>query len=274
MTRTQSTCKAEPLRCLDCGEVVEVDDRPDSAKRCRGPVWCKTCIEKQRRARVREERIKRRDSLRSQVARVLPLRYRRARLCHLPGKLREKFLNLPADKGLLLWGAPGTGKTYSLAAWIRWVLCTGGPRKRLERAGLVLRRPGAVLAGHEEDFGSYRLSNIERITFADLLLKVRATFGDGNGCEERVLREYRECGLLVLEDLGVGVAIGAAESDFAVRILTGLLDYRLEHCLPTFATSNKSPDELGKSFDERIASRLAMACEFVAIKGRDRRRGQ
>lgn len=259
----QSICKAEPepLRCRACGEVVGVDDRPDSAKQCRGPVWCKACIEKQRRGRVRTERIERRDRLRAQLARVLPLRYRRAKLCHLPRKLREKFLNLPPDKGLGPWGGVGVGKTYAVCAWLRWVICTGGIRKRLlDDEG---RRESASL-------GLYR---IERISFADLLLKIRGTF-DGNGSEERVLREYQECGLLVLEDLGAGASIGAVESDFSVRVLTGILDYRLEHCLPTFATSNKSPDELGKSFDERVASRLAAACEFVAVKGRDRRRGQ
>ena len=169
-------------------------------------------------------------------------------------------MSLPPGRGLLLWGGVGVGKTYALAAWIRFVLCTGGPEKRLSPDVRVC-----------DGWGGLRSYKVERISFADVLLKIRGTF-DGGGSEERVLADYRNCGLLVLEDLGTAVSGGASESDFSVRILEGLLDYRLEHGLPTFVTSNKSPDELGKSFDERIASRLAAACEFVAVKGRDRRR--
>jgi DNA replication protein DnaC len=41
--------------------------------------------------------------------------------------------------------------------------------------------------------------------------------------------------------------------------------------LATFVTTNKSVEELARSFDQRIASRLQQACEVVQIRGRDKR---
>ena len=244
-SRARSICSNGDAHCRKCGEVVPAGDdhRGFEGKATHRPVWCRRCREHTRLAARRQERMAKRDGMIAAVARVLPPLFQRAHLRDLPLKLRERFLTLRPGRGLLLWGGVGTGKSHALAAWIRYIVCNGGGVKA------------------------------QRIPYADLLLRVRGTY-NGGGNEEQVLRSYRTCGLLVLEDLGANVSAGTMESDFSVRILEGLLDFRIERGLPTFASSNKTPDELAKSFDERVASRMAAAFDCVAIRGKDRRRQQ
>ena len=50
------------------------------------------------------------------LAEQIPERYRDARLEHLPSAIRRAAESLPGDRGLFLWGPPGVGKTYGMAA--------------------------------------------------------------------------------------------------------------------------------------------------------------
>lgn len=79
---------------------------------------------------------------------------------------------------------------------------------------------------------------------------------------------------LFIEDVGTTVSIGEQESDFSLRTFVTLLDTRIEWCQATFVTSNKSIEELGRSFDERVASRLMQACEIIEVTGQDKRKGR
>jgi DNA replication protein DnaC len=72
--------------------------------------------------------------------------------------------------------------------------------------------------------------------------------------------------------LGTTKSEGNIESDFSVRTLLVLLDWRLENCLPTFLTGNRPVEELAKTFDERVASRLLQACQVVKLTGGDKRK--
>jgi len=78
------------------------------------------------------------------------------------------------------------------------------------------------------------------------------------------------CDLLVLEDLGTSKSIGVAESDFSLRTVLALIDSRIENCLPTIITTNKSIENLAASFDDRIASRLS-GFKIIKIDGADKR---
>jgi len=175
------------------------------------------------------------------IASVIPPRYLEARLSHLPEKLLDRINNLPAETGLLLFGPPGVGKTYAMAALGRQYITQG----------FTVARTGYEL----------------------LCLRIRDTFKPkSTETEFSVIKPFLETDKLFVEDIGTTKSEGNIESDFSVRTLLVLLDYRLESCLPTFVTTNRPVEELGKAFDQRIASRLLQACEVVKLTGEDKRR--
>ena len=112
--------------------------------------------------------------------------------------------------------------------------------------------------------------DVRRVQWDRLCLEVRNTFG-GNGSELGVLQPYFDCDKLLIEDVGTTVSISGQESDFNLRTLLLILDDRVEHCRPTFITSNKSPGQLGKAFDNRIESRFYASCVIQPVSGKDKR---
>ena len=105
------------------------------------------------------------------------------------------------------------------------------------------------------------------------MLKIRDTFkSNAKQTEWEVIKEYLDADKVFIEDIGTTKSEGNIESDFSVRTLLVLLDHRLEHCLPVFLTTNRTVEEIGKTFDERIASRLVQMCEIIKLTGEDRRK--
>lgn len=175
------------------------------------------------------------------LASVIPERYAMARMEHLPAAIREAAEGLPDERGLFLWGSPGVGKTYSLCA-IAYRLY-------------------------------YQGWDVARITYEMLVLHIRDSYKPGaTRTELDVLRPLMAVDKLILEDVGTTIGVGKVESDFSLRTFLVLLDTRLEHCRATYVSSNKSVEELGKSFDQRIASRLQQACIVMRLEGEDKRR--
>ena len=114
--------------------------------------------------------------------------------------------------------------------------------------------------------------DIIQVSYEMLCLQVRDTFKAGSKKGEiDVIKPLIEAEKLFIEDLGTTVSMGQQESEFSLRTFLVILDKRLRDCKPTFITTNKSVEELGKSFDARIASRLQQACEIVHLTGEDRR---
>ena len=144
-------------------------------------------------------------------------------------------------KGIFLWGGAGVGKSHAMAA--------------------IMRR--FILAGQ----------SVKRVQWDRLCLEIRSTFG-GNGTELSIIKPYCDCNVLVIEDIGATTSIDKQESDFAIRTLLLILDDRIENCKPTFITSNKSPEQIGKSFDSRIESRIYASCVIQAVSGNDKRRAK
>jgi len=175
------------------------------------------------------------------IAAVVPPRYLEAQIEHLSAKLQEIIKTLPEDKGLLLWGAPGVGKTYAMAALARHYISEGF---------------AAARTGYEL-----------------LCLQLRDTFkSKARETELSVIKPLLSADKLFIEDIGTTKSEGNIESDFSVRTLLVLLDWRLENCLATYLTTNRPVEELAKTFDERVASRLLQACEVVKLTGQDKRR--
>jgi DNA replication protein DnaC len=159
---------------------------------------------------------------------------------HLPAAIREAAESLPDEQGLFLWGPPGVGKSYSLCAIAHWLYFLGW--------------------------------DVARITYEMLALQIRDSYKPGSTQTELdVLKPLMAADKLILEDVGTTVTVGKVESDFSLRTFLVLLDSRLEHCRATYVTSNKSIEELGKSFDQRIASRLQQACKVIRLEGKDKR---
>ncbi len=219
-------------RCEACGL-----RRPYEGRR-----WCKPCILRWQR---NAQRAGRRYSgtipdPSPTLDGIIPPHYARAELSDLPESLVETFLALADEKGLFLWGEPGRGKTYASCAFLKHLWAAGW--------------------------------DISRINYEMLSLQIRDSYRVGSAISELdVLRPFLTISKLVIEDAGANISAGCQESDFGLRTFLLLLDTRLEQGLATFMTGNKSVEELGRSFDQRVASRIRQACEVVQIRGRDKR---
>jgi len=155
---------------------------------------------------------------------VVPERYIEAEMDDISDKLRAD-LEKDINTGVLMWGSPGVGKTYSMAALAK---------KYISEGFLV-----------------------KRVHYETLCLQLRDTYNPkATQIEWQIIEPLLNCDKLFIEDVGTTKSIGVQESDFSLRTFLVLLDMRLERCRPTFITSNKTVENLAKSFDERIGDRL------------------
>ena len=170
-----------------------------------------------------------------------PERYRAARMVDLSVPLRDAINR--ADGGILFWGLPGRGKTYAAFAIMRtWI-----------EKGIIP----------------------VRVRYRDMCLRIRSSYAPkATETEYEILKEYRSVQVLWIEDIGSMTGVSEQEGNFSNQTFFSILDYRHDHCLPIYITTNKSPVELGQSFDERIASRLKVVCSVIALAGEDRRKEQ
>lgn len=136
--------------------------------------------------------------------------------------------------GLLLVGAPGTGKTHLAVA-------TLSEHIRRRNYGLFLSAPQFIENLHREMRGEV----------------------DGNG----VMEHAQLVDILLLDDLGA-----ERVTDYTRDQLHLLLDHRYANELPVIVTSNKDqPEDLQTHLGERLYSRLAEMCRVVTIVGADYR---
>jgi DNA replication protein DnaC len=168
------------------------------------------------------------------LALVVPERYVDADISHLPKPIQDVF-NGDIDNGVLLWGTPGSGKTYALSSLAKKYF-----------------------------FDGY---SVRRVHYELLCLQLRDTFNPkAINTEWQVIEPLLNCDKLFIEDVGTSKRLGVQESDHSVRTLQVLLDMRLERMRPTFITSNKSIENLSESFDERIGDRLKLFHVFAMTR--------
>lgn len=140
-----------------------------------------------------------------------------------------------AKPGLLLYGAPGTGKS-ALGWW--------AAPKRNSGYGLWL-------------------------TWPDLYKRVQAAYGNDDDAET-VMKDAMESCVLFLDDLGDPDRRGL-ETDDRRDILFRIVNHRLNQQLPTFVTTNLVSGAFAAQFGERITGRIFELCERVEMSGVDLR---
>lgn len=134
--------------------------------------------------------------------------------------------------GIMLWGAPGAGKTGSLSPLFTELIRRGA-------TGLWLQ-------------------------YNQLMADMKK-FEDGQ--VDARMNECQSVAYLFLDDLGDPAASKVA-TDYARDVLFRIIDYRTSRNMPIFITSNLSPQELADQFHQRIARRIISACATIHMGGK------
>lgn len=76
------------------------------------------------------------------------------------------------------------------------------------------------------------------------------------------METYRKCGLLILDDLGA-----EKPTEWVRERIFSIIDYRYGNMLPTWGTSNLTPDKLADQIGERAFWRLIEECDVIEVNG-------
>jgi len=193
--------------------------------------WCKRCID----VYYRKEHLWP-ECAEQTILKLVEQFYLDANIEALDKDVRDKLLELKYGQDVFMYGSVGTGKTYAMATMIRKYIYEG--------------------------------YHCERINFDDFCVKVRSTMGvAAKKTEWDLIEPLKQVDKMFIDDLGIR---SKQETDFAYVTFYSLLNKRQERMLPTFISSNKTIEQLGESFDQRVASRLQTAL-VIEITGQDRR---
>ena len=237
--RISESLKTPQRRCR-CGKADDLKDvgLKDGSKiiLC---LKCRSELVERRLKSIRAGRRQKATNLRRSLDIVIPPLFRSARLGHLNTSFRRKLLK-GSDTGLVLYGPTGTGKSYAMCALLRSLITSG--------------------------------RSCRRIGYENLCMSIRDAFKVGSKLSELdVIKPFFKPDVLLIEDLGAGRPIGSQETEFSLRVIYVLLDMRIENCKTTFITTNKTKENLTKSFDERITSRLSLMT-WLGVGGKDKRK--
>ncbi len=136
--------------------------------------------------------------------------------------------------GLLLWGKPGTGKTFAAGCIANALLETGG----------------------------MHVPSVKMTTFGTILSKL-----PGMSAQDRewYLKDFQRCDLLILDDFGM-----ERQTDYAREQVFNIIDGRYLSGKPLIVTTNLSLQELKHPQDmaqQRIFDRVLELCVPVCFDG-------
>lgn len=139
-------------------------------------------------------------------------------------------------ESILLWGAPGNGKSHLAAAVHNHI-----------------RKQGKVVVF---------------VSMPDLLNKIKATFNKGNGeTEQQILKALNTCDLLIIDDIGA-----EKTSEWVQEIIFLIIDNRYRRKKPVMATSNLEPKDLANRIGTRSYDRIIEMSQPVENKATSYRR--
>lgn len=190
------------------------------------------------RAREREEeRNARERAIKGIVpASGIPLRFQELTFASYPNAAKapvERFVqSWDGKRNLLLLGKYGCGKTGLIASALN------------------------SLAERLYDDGK-RPKFISTVALTDAL---RTGYDDGSF--DRTMETYRKCGLLILDDLGA-----EKPTEWVRERIFSIIDHRYGAFLPTWGTSNLTPDKLAEQIGERAFWRLVEECDVIEVNG-------
>jgi len=194
-------------------------------------LWCKRCIDVYYRRENLTEAV-----MEKTIFDTAKSLYYGATIEALDPEIQAKLSELQPGQDLFITGEVGTGKTFAMSALIRKYIYEG--------------------------------YHCERINFDDLCVQIRSSFSKAaKKTEEEVIEPLLKADRLFIDDLGLR---SKQETDFAYVTFYSLLNNRQMDVLPTIISSNKTIEQLGQTFDWRVASRLQTAL-IIEFKGEDRR---
>lgn len=164
-------------------------------------------------------------------------------------KILKAFVKGEREKGVLLCGKAGVGKTFLATAALN---------------SCIYREADAAVEAEEEEV--FRPSAI-RLNVLELMLRLRAAMErDAREREESILLCLKKTKILMLDDLGA-----QQKTEYSKSVLFDVVNYRRERILPMLITTNATRAVLeaeakGEGSDimsQRIAWRLLDACVVV-----------
>ena len=203
------------------------------------------------------------DDVLARVQKALPARYgfdsRDERNFTIITRYLAHMICNTADRGLILGGKTGTGKTLAMQ------LILAQTSKRRERAGFVGAQEYSSLVSTKGQSGALAAYTSE------LVVPDRAKVGTG----VRRLENAFKFADLIIDDIGsesdakhYGVA-----AEPVVELIAARYDMWKRCGARTFATTNNTQEELRNMYGDRFASRIAEMCHYASFGGADRRMG-
>lgn len=234
--------------CSVCGEAIEKITYIPGLNRCiKGPVMCK-CKREALIAKEKEEINKEKQLRLKRIIKnsLIDEKFRNSKfenwdfakgndkMYKIASKYTKKFENMKEESvGLLLYGSPGNGKTYTVA-------CI---------ANCLIEKMLPVICVNADS----------------LLSRIKDTYKKwGKEVEEDVLRGLDNADLLIIDDLGT-----EQDTEWTRTKIYNILDSRYRNGLPLIITTNLSLMELKNRYEKRTYYRILEMCTPILNDGKN-----